>query len=283
MLRLAPGGPFDSERQLPPEVKANLERRYHLDKPVYEQFLIWLKSSAQGDFGESIQYGGKSVSTIILDSIPYSILLGFLALTLALLVGVPIGCLAALKRNTFFDQLVMFLSMSGLNLPNFLLATFLISIFSLKFGWFPPALWEGPSSVVLPTITLGLRPTAMVARLLRTSIIESLSADYIRTAESKGLSWFSILFKHALRNSIIPLISLLGPLAANLITGSFVIEVIFQIPGMGKYFVHAILNRDYALVMGVTLVYGVILISLNLAVDFLSAWVDPRIKLEEAI
>ncbi len=281
MLRLAPGGPFDTERQLPREVLENLQRRYHLDQPLYDQFIVWVKSTLVGDFGESIQYGGRAVTQIIADSLPQSFLLGFFALVFALLIGIPMGSIAAVKKGEWIDHILMFLAVSGLNIPSFLLATLLISIFSLKLGWFPPALWEGPSSMILPVLALALRPTAMVSRMIRTSMLDALSADYIRTAESKGLSQWVILFKHALKNSVIPVIALLGPLSANLITGSFVIEVIFQIPGMGKYFVHAVLNRDYALVMGVTLIYGVILITLNLLVDLLSAWVDPRIQLGE--
>ena len=281
-LRLAPGGPFDGERKLPPEIEFNIQVRYGLNRPLYAQFGTWVKDVVQGDLGESFQYVGKPVIEIITQTLPVSLTLGFWALIIALLLGIPLGVLAAAKRATLWDSSAMFFAVSGVSLPSYLTASALILVFSLRLGWLPPALWEDWRSAILPILTLGLRPLAVIARLVRSSLIDSLHADYIRTAYAKGLRERTVLFKHALKNSLLPVITLLGPLAANLVTGSFLVEVVFQIPGLGKHFVNAVLNRDYPLVMGVTLVYGAILLGANIIVDVLNAWIDPRIRLEEA-
>lgn len=279
LIRLAPGGPFDSdERAWPPEIQANILHRYELDRPVSVQFAHWLRDVAHGDLRESFEYVGRPVNEIIEESLPSSLMLGFLSLTFAILFGVAFGCLAAMKRGTFWDTSAIFLSIAGLSLPTYLVASFLILIFSLGLHWFPPALWDEPTSFVLPMITLGSRPLAVIARLTRASLLDSLSSDYVRTARGKGVSRYSVVFKHALKNSLIPVISMIGPMAANLVTGSFLVEVVFQIPGLGKHFVQAVINRDYPLVMGVTLVYGIVLILCNLIVDLLYGWADPRIR-----
>jgi oligopeptide transport system permease protein len=280
LLRAAPGGPFDTDRVWPPEIQANILRRYELDRPVSVQFAHWLRDLSRGDLRESFQYLGHPVKEILVDALPVSMSLGLLALALSILAGIPLGCLAAWKRNTWLDGVAMFSAVAGVSLPSYLVASLLILIFSLGLGWFPPALWEGPSSVVLPVITLALRPIAMVARLTRASMIEALQADYVRTARGKGLAEPAVVLKHALRNSLIPVLTILGPIAANLVTGSFLVEVVFQIPGIGKHFVQGVLNRDYPLVMGVTLIYGVVLIGSNLAVDALYGLIDPRIRVE---
>jgi oligopeptide transport system permease protein len=279
LIRLAPGGPFDSDQNVwPPEIQANILHHYELDKPAYIQFAHWLRDLGHGDLRESFEYIGRPVSDIISESLTPSIILGCLALMFAIVLGVPLGCLAAMKRGTFWDSSSMFLSIAGLSLPTFMVASILILVFSLKLQWFPPALWDGPESLVLPVITLGVRPLAIIARLTRASLLESLSSDYIRTAYSKGVSRPSVVFKHALKNSLIPVITMIGPMAANLVTGSFLVEVVFQLPGLGKHFVQAVINRDYPLVMGVTLVYGILLILCNLVVDLLYGWADPRIR-----
>lgn len=279
LIRLAPGGPFDSDRAFPPEVEANILKTYGLDQPVYVQFGRWLRDAARGDLHESFQYLGRPVTEVIGDSLPPSVTLGFVSLLFAVAFGIPLGCLAAMKRGTVWDTSSMFLAIAGISLPTYLVASVLILVFSLWLKWLPPALWEGPSSLVLPVITLGSRPLAIIARLTRSSLLDSLNTDYVRTAYGKGLPKTRVVFKHALKNSLIPVISIVGPLAANLVTGSFLVEVVFQIPGLGRHFVQAVLNRDYPLVMGVTLVYGVILILCNLAVDLLYGWADPRIRL----
>ncbi len=277
LLRFVPGGPFDTEQAWPPEIQANIAHRYELDLPVSTQFFHWCTAAIQGDLKESFQYLDTPVSKIIATSLPISMALGASALLLALGFGIPMGCLSAWKQNTWIDRLAVLFAVTGLSLPSYLAASLLILVFSLQLGWFPPALWEGPSSWVLPILTLSVRPLGIVARLTRSSMIEALNSDYIRTATSKGLGPMSIHLKHALKNSLIPIITLMGPISANLITGSFLVEVIFQIPGMGKHFTQAVLNRDYPLVMGVALTYGVILILSNLLADLLCAWADPRI------
>ena len=280
LLRLAPGGPFDGERAFPAEVKAAIDQRYGLDKPLTEQYQKWITHTLQGDLGESFQYIGQPVVEIIFESLPASITLGLFALFFAFIFGVTLGLVSAWKKGSLIDRLCMFISVSGVSLPGYLIASLLVIVFSLKLNWLPAALWEGPSSAVLPIITLALRPLAMIARITRASVIETLSSDYIRTAYAKGLHESQILLKHALKNGLIPLLTLIGPITANLVTGSFLVENVFQIPGMGKYFVSAILNRDYPVVMGVTLFYGFILIFCNLVSDVLCAWADPRIHYE---
>ncbi len=282
LMRLAPGGPFDSDRAWPPDIQANILHRYELDQPVHIQFIHWMKGIAHGDLRESFEYLGHPVTELIGQSLPTSIELGGLALLLSILVGIPLGCVSAFAAKTkrpWLDASAMFLAISGVSLPSYLVASVLILVFSFWLRWLPPALWETPSSMILPVVTLTLRPLSIIARLSRASMLETLSEDYIRTAYGKGLSESIVVFKHALRNSLIPVMSLLGPLIANLVTGSFIVEIVFQIPGIGKYFVEAVVNRDYPLVMGVTLVYGVILILSNLIVDLAYGWVDPRIRL----
>lgn len=280
LLRVAPGGPFDSERAWPPEIQQNIMQRYELDQPVYVQFGHWLRDMARGDLRESFQYLGRPVTEIIGDALPTSVFLGTLGLAFALVIGIPLGAVAARKQNSVWDHAAMFVAISGISLPPYLVATFLILVFSIWLEWLPPALWEEPLSWVLPMVTLAWRPMAMIARLTRTSMIETFSADFVRTAYSKGVSDRRVVFKHVLRNSLIPVVTLLGPVAANLVTGSFLVEIVYQIPGLGKHFVQAVINRDYPLVMGVTTVYGVILIGCNLTVDLIYAWVDPRIRLK---
>lgn len=280
LLRLAPGGPFDTDHAFPPEIQANILHKYELDQPVWVQFSHWLRDVAHGDLRESFQYIGRPVRDMIGETLPVSVVLGGVALIFSIALGLPLGAVAAWKRNSWMDGSAMFVAVSGLSLPSYLLASLLILTFSMWLGWLPPALWEGPASMVLPVITLGARPLAIVARLTRSSMLEAFQSDYIRTARGKGLPENLIVFKHALRNSMIPVLSVMGPLAANLVTGSFLVEIVFQVPGMGKHFVQAVMNRDYPMVMGVTLVYGIILIASNLLVDLLYGWADPRIKLE---
>lgn len=280
LMRLAPGGPFDGDRAFPAEVMASINKYYGLDQPIWKQYVLWLGNLFQGNLGESFHYAGKAVSELVFDSIWPSLILGVCALFFAVLFGIPLGVLSAWRQGTWMDSSAMFLAVAGVSLPSYLVASLLVMTFSLGFGWFPPALWEGPSSAVLPVITLGLRPMAIIARLVRSSVLDVLSSDFIRTAHAKGLNHTNVLFKHALRNALIPLLTILGPLAASLVTGSFLVEMVFQIPGMGKYFVSAVLNRDYPMVMAVTVTYGFILIGSNLLSDLACAWADPRIRLE---
>lgn len=279
LLRVLPGGPFDEEKALPKEVKENIERKYHFDKPLLYQYTAYLSGLVVGDFGESYKYIGRNISEIVLETLPVSIQLGVYCLVLAFLIGIPAGVFAASRHNTWADSMTMMSAISGVALPTFLVAPILILFFSLYLRWLPPALWEGPAYYILPVIVLGVRPAAVIARLTRASVLEVIRSDYIRTARAKGLSETTILYKHVLKNSLIPVLTFSGPLAAGIITGSFVVEVIFAIPGMGKHLVSSVINRDYPLILGTTLVFSVILVIANLIVDLLYAYFDPRIKL----
>jgi oligopeptide transport system permease protein len=282
LLRLAPGGPFDGEKVWPAEIQANIEAKYGLDKPLPIQFVEWCKDLVHGDLRESFHYIGTPVTEIIRDATPPSLQLGGIALVISFILGVLLGVLSAWKRGTFLDFSSMFIAVSGITLPSYMVATLLVLLFSNYLGWLPPALWEDKKSMILPIVTLSLRPLAIIARMTRTTLLEVMHADYIRTAYAKGLSNTSVLFKHALKNSMIPIVTLLGPIAASLITGSYVVETIFQIPGMGQYFITSVINRDYPLVMGMTLIYGLILVLCNFAVDMAYGWIDPRIRVDGA-
>ena len=279
IMHLAPGGPFDTEKKLPPEIIANIEAKYHLDKSIPMQYLLYMKQLLQGDLGPSYKYIGRDVSAIIKDSFPVSLTLGLCAVLVVVGVGIPAGVLSAYRQNSLLDRSCVFLATLGISVPSFVLGTILIWVFSHHLRWLPPALWEGPRHVILPAIALGAGFAGYIARLTRTTMLDVLSSDYIRTARAKGLSEPVVLFKHALKNSIYPIVSVMGPLIAGLVTGSFVIEFIFSIPGMGRFFITAVTNRDYPLIMGVTLVYAVLIVLANIFVDMLYRWLDPRVKL----
>jgi len=280
LLRLAPGGPFDSERKLPPEIIANLEAKYHLDEPVVEQYLRYLTGLARGDLGPSYKYLDRGVTEIIADTLPTSAVLGGLAVLFALIASVPLGVFAAYYRGSSIDRFCLFISTLGISLPNFILGALLIWAVALQLGWLQAGRWDEWSSAILPTITLGAAPAAYLSALLRASLIEILGEDFVRTARAKGAHEYSVITKHALRNSLIPILTVMGPLTATLLTGSFVVEYVFAIPGMGRFFITAVTDRDYPLIMGVTLVYTAILVSANFTVDLLYSWVDPRIRTE---
>jgi oligopeptide transport system permease protein len=284
MLRFLPGGPFDQEKALSPEVKENIERKYGLNEPLLKQYANYLNGLAHGDLGESYKYVGRSVSDIIADTFPISFQLGFYSLLLAFLIGLPLGLFAASRHNTFWDQGAMLMAVSGVSLPSFIVGPMLVLFFSFGIpfsglkGFLPPALWESPVFYILPVVTLGIRPAGIIARLVRSSVLEIVRSDFIRTAEAKGLSHFIVLYKHVLKNSLLPVLSLTGPLIAGLLSGSFVNEIIFAVPGMGKHLVQSVTNRDYPLVLGLTLVYAVLLLAANLLTDLVSAVIDPRIE-----
>lgn len=282
LVRFAPGGPFDYERALPPEIEANLLAQYHLDEPLWQQYGRYLGDMLQGDLGPSFQYRDYRVSELIADGLPVSMLLGGLAMLLALLLGVTAGMLAALKHSRWPDQAVMGLSMTGISIPNFVLAPLLILSFAVYFDWLPAGGWNGaaPANLVLPVITLALPLVAYIARLTRSSLLDVLGSDYIRTARAKGLGQATILFRHALKPTLLPVISYLGPAAAAVMTGSVVVEQIFGIPGVGRFFVQGALNRDYTLVLGVVVFYGALVILFNLLVDICYALLDPRVRLK---
>ncbi|TMA88779.1 MAG: ABC transporter permease [Deltaproteobacteria bacterium] len=278
LLRVAPGGPFDSDRKLPPEVIANLEAKYHLDEPVWQQYFRYLVGIAQGDFGPSYKYLDRGVTEIIADTLPTSALLGGLAVLFALLISFPTGLLAAYYRNSVIDRFCMLLATLGISLPNFILGALLIWAIALKLGWLYAARWDQWSSAILPMMTLGAAPAAYLAALLRSTLIDTLGEDFVRTARAKGLRESTVVVKHALCHSLIPVLTVMGPLVAALLTGSFVVEFVFAIPGMGRFFITAVTDRDYPLIMGVTLVYTAILVAANFLVDVLYSYVDPRIR-----
>lgn len=280
LMHAVPGGPFDKEKPLPPEIKANVEAKYHLDKPIWQQYLLYLQALFQGDLGPSYKYLGRDVKDIIAETLPVSVQLGLVALGVSLAVGFLTGLMAVIKPQSWIDRLGMFLATAGISIPNFVIGAVFILWFSHRYQLFPPALWEGWRHTILPALTLGLAPAAFIARLLHSSILETLHHDFVRTARAKGLSKRTILLKHVLKNSVTPVVSFLGPLTATLITGSFIVEYIFAIPGMGKFFITAVTNRDYPLMMGVTLVYSALIVLANLAVDIAYAYLDPRIRVK---
>jgi oligopeptide transport system permease protein len=278
LLRLLPGGPFDRERRLPAEVLANIAAKYHLDEPLLNQYLRYLHGIVRGDLGPSYKYVDRSVNDVIRDTLPISILLGILAVGFALFVSFPAGTLAAYFRNSWLDRVCMFVVTLGISVPHFILGAVLIWFFAIQLGWLQAGRWDNTSSAILPTVTLGAAPAAYLSALLRSTLVETLGDDFIRTARAKGLSEIVVLLKHALRHSLIPLLTVTGPLAAALLTGSFVVEYVFAIPGMGRFFITAVTDRDYPLITGVTLVYTALLVCANLFVDLLYSFLDPRVK-----
>jgi len=280
MMRAAPGGPFDLERSLPQEIEENLRAAYHLDDPLYLQFARYLGGILRGDFGPSFQYRDFTVTELIATGFPVSLRLGGSAILLALVIGVTAGSIAALKQNRLTDHAVMTVSMTGISIPNFVMAPILILVFAIHLGWLPAGGWGGGAlrNMVLPVIALALPQIAYIARLTRGSMIEVLRSNFVRTAKAQGLSTRTILLKHALKPALLPVVSYLGPATAAVITGSVVIEQIFGVPGIGRFFVQGALNRDYTLVMGVVVFYGMLIIAFNFLVDLAYAWLDPKVK-----
>lgn len=280
LMHIVPGGPFDQEKNLPPEIKANIEAKYHLDKPVAIQYLIYMSNLSKGDFGPSYKYLTRNVNDIIAQTFPVSAELGIWAFITAIVLGISTGIISAIRVNTFIDRISQFFATVGVSIPNFVLAVLLILIFSNILKLLPSALWESPRHIILPAITLGIGPAAYISRLVRGSIIETMNKDYIKTARSKGLSEPLILFKHILRNALSPVVTILGPLGATLVTGSFIVEYIFSIPGIGRFFITAVTNRDYPLIIAITLIYTALIIAANIVVDILYSLIDPRVRVE---
>jgi len=282
LMRQIEGNPFrTSERAIPESIQRNLERKYGLDRPWFVQYLLYVKGVATLDLGPSLVLRNRSVNDIVRDHFPKSLELGFLAMVFALAFGVPLGMVAALRANTKVDYSAMFVSNVGFAIPSFLISTLLIYFFALKWGdifGFPTSGWNSWQSKVLPVIALGIGPMAYFARLTRGSMLETLQQDYIRTSKAKGLRWRRVVFVHTLRNSLIPVVTAAGPILGYLITGSFIIEQIFAIPGIGRYYVTAVTARDYSVVMGLTVLLALIVIIANLVVDILYAFLDPRIR-----
>lgn len=280
LIRAMPGGPFTDEKAIPPDVMEKIMERYHLNEPIHKQYIRYFSNIIKFDFGPSYRHPGRTVNEIISESFPVSVQVGALAIFVSLFLGIPIGITSALKRGQWQDSLTMLIATLGVTVPNFVIATLLIYVFALKLGWVTVGLWEGFSTSILPAITLAGYPTAFVSRLVRSSMLEVIQQDYIRTARSKGLTERVVIYIHALKNALIPVITYLGPLTAGILTGSFVVEQIFGIPGLGTYFVTSIQNRDYTMIVGVTVFYSFLLVFLNLIIDICYVFIDPRIKLD---
>ncbi|MEC8014065.1 MAG: ABC transporter permease subunit [Verrucomicrobiota bacterium] len=278
MTRFAPGGPFDSEKAIPEEIKVKIESHFGLNLPIFEQYFLYMKNLLRGDLGPSFKYVGWEVSELIGIAFPVSVSLGVAALLIALAFGLPAGIIAALRKNTLWDYLPMGLAMIGICLPTFVLGPILILVFSTKLQLLPALGWHSWADLILPSFTLGLFYAAYVARLTRAGMLETLKQDYVRTARAKGASPTRVVIKHALRGGLLPVVTFLGPAFAGLVSGSFIIESIFFIPGLGKFFVTAAFNRDYTMVLGTVLFYATLIILLNLLVDFLQAWLDPKAR-----
>jgi oligopeptide transport system permease protein len=278
LLRLAPGGPFDDEKPVTSEIKAQIEAHYGLDKPLHIQYFQFIGNILRGDLGPSYKYAGWDVQEIIAQSFPVSLELGLWALLLALIIGIPIGSIAALRHKKSTENILMGIATVGICLPSFVIAPILILVFSLQLGWFNPIGWVSASDRVLPVLSLSLLYVAYIARLSRGGMLDVLQQDYIRTAQAKGITSWLIIVRHALRTALLPVLSYIGPTAAGLISGSFVVETIFFIPGLGPFFVNAALNRDYTMVMGTVLFYAVLIILFNLIVDLIQMWMQPRTR-----
>jgi oligopeptide transport system permease protein len=263
-----------------PEILRNLEAHYGLDQPLWKQYFDYLGSLAQGDFGPSFKYPNRTVNEILADKLPVSLELGFLSLLVALLIGLPLGILAAVRRNTWVDYVASSFGMVGISIPTFVVGPLLVLALAIHLGWFNASGWYSPIDRVLPCLVLGIAYAAPISRLTRGGMLEVLSQDFIRTARAKGASELRVVLRHSLKGGLLPVVSFLGPAIAGILTGSFVIETIFQIPGIGREFVNSAFNRDYTLVLGTVILYAVLIMALNLAADVVQAWMNPKVRLE---
>lgn len=280
LIRIAPGGPFDLERPLQAQVMANLERMYHLNEPLWLQYWYYLQNVLSGDFGPSFIYRDFSVAELILDGLPVSIQLGGFALLLAIVIGIPAGTVAAMRQNRGLDYTVMGIAMIGVTVPNFVLAPLFSLVIGVYLGWLPSGGWgDGAiANKILPIVTLAMLQIAVIARLTRGGMLEALRSNHVRTARAYGLPARNVIIVHALRGALLPVVSYLGPAAAGLLTGSVVIEIIFEVPGVGRYFVQGALNRDYTLVMGTVVLIACFIVVFNLIVDMVYSLLDPRVR-----
>lgn len=278
LLRILPGGPFDAEKKIPPAILEAVEKKYHLDRPVHEQYLIYMGNLLRGDFGPSYKYEDRPVADIIRETLPVSATLGLIALGLAFFMGTTVGMISSLFPRSVHDAVSVIVSTSLVSVPSFVVGAALIYFFSVRWGVLPAALWGDAKHAVLPAVTLSLAPFAYISRLVRSNMLDVSGRFFVRTARAKGLGRTKIFVKHVLRNALIPVVTVLGPITAYLVTGSFVVEHIFAIPGIGRFFVFAVSNRDYSVVLGITIVYALILVIANLVVDLLYVLLDPRIE-----
>ena len=281
LVHLAPGGPFDKEHApASPQIKHNLEAKYHLDEPIWKQYVRYIGGLAHGDFGPSLKYRDHSVTDIVRQGLPVSMLLGWLAFGFAMGVGLPVGFITAVRRGRWQDHVGSFLALLAVCIPGFVIAPLLILAFTIKWQLLPVALWESPANAILPPIALGLYFAGKVARLFREGMLNTMQMEFVTAARAKGLGENLLLFRHAVRLAVLPVVSYAGPMLADLLTGSFVIETIFQIPGLGVFFINSALNKDYTMTVGLALLYATLLIILNLVVDFAYMLLDPRVKYE---
>ena len=280
MVRFVPGGPFTAEKAVTPEILRNLEAHYGLNKPLWRQYLDYLGSLARGDLGPSFKYPNRTVNEILGDKLPVSAELGAESLAVALVLGISLGTLAAIRRNTWLDYVASGFGMTGISIPTFVVGPLLVLALAIHAGWFNASGWYTPADRVLPCLVLGLAYAAPISRLTRGGLLEILHQDFIRTARAKGASEFRVVTRHALRGGLLPVVSFLGPATAGILTGSFVIETIFQVPGVGREFVNSAFNRDYTLVLGTVILYAALIMALNLAVDVAQAWMNPKVRLE---
>ena len=278
LLRILPGGPFDAEKKIPPAILEAVEKKYHLDRPVHEQYLIYMGNLLRGDFGPSYKYEDRPVADIIRETLPVSAALGLIALAIAFFMGTTVGMISSLFPRSVHDAVSVVVSTSLVSVPSFVVGAALIYFFSVRWGVLPAALWGDAKHAVLPAVTLSLAPFAYISRLVRSNMLDVSGRFFVRTARAKGLGRTKIFVKHVLRNALIPVVTVLGPITAYLVTGSFVVEHIFAIPGIGRFFVFAVSNRDYSVVLGITIVYALILVIANLVVDLLYVLLDPRIE-----
>ena len=280
LMNMVPGGPFLSEKAISPQATAALEAKYGLDKPMFQRYLTYMGDALHGDFGDSLKQRGRTVTSIILMKFPVSARVGGCAVLCSLLIGIPLGCLAALKRGKFLDSLISVVATCGIAVPSFVICTLLLYFLGVRFRLLPTMGINSWQNYVMPVMALSFYPTAYIMRLMRSSMLDVLGQDYMRTAKAKGVAGFMILFKHALRNAILPVVTYVGPLLAYTVTGSFVVEKIFVIPGLGGEFITAITGRDYTLIIGTTIFLAALIITMNVVVDIVYKLVDPRIKLK---
>lgn len=280
LMNLVPGGPFLSEKAVSPKAMKALEAKYGLDKPLFEQYLTYIGDAVHGDFGDSLKQRGRTVSKIISTKFPVSARLGGMAVLIAFCIGVPLGCISALNRGKIGDNIIIVIATCGIAVPSFVICTMLMYVFGVRLGWLPTLGLSTWKHYIMPVIALAFYPTAYITRLMRSSMLDVLGQDYMRTAKAKGLNQFVSLFKHALRNAILPIVTYMGPLLAYTVTGSFIVEKIFTIPGLGSEFIGSITNRDYTVIMGTTIFLATLMVFMNVVVDIVYKLVDPRIKLK---
>ena len=280
LIRLAPGDPLSDEKAVPPEIQVNLDAYYGFDDPLWLQYIHFMENLFQGNLGPSFKYVGWTVNELIAQAFLTSLELGALSLVVAILLGLILGVIAALKKNTALDYFSMSIAMAGICMPTFVMGPLLVLFFGLYLEWFNPLGWEHWSDRVLPALTLGIYYAAYIARLTRSGILEILNSDYIRTARAKGLPEWRVVFVHGIKTGLLPVVAFLGPASAGLISGSFVVETIFQVPGLGRFFVMAAFNRDYTMILGTVLFYAVLVILMNLIVDIFEVILNPRLKYE---